>query len=84
LSETFNTALNWGQGITSFNVQYWNGSSWVDIPGGQVGFNNNVWRQFVFSPISTNMIRVMVRDAVVWTSFANNHSRIVEVEAWEP
>lgn len=84
LSETFNTALNFGQGITSFNVQYWNGSSWVDIPGGYVAFNNNVWRQFVFSPISTNAIRVMVRDAAVWTSIANNYSRIVEVEAWEP
>jgi hypothetical protein len=47
-------------------------------------FNNKVWRQFIFSPISTNMIRVMVRDAVVWTSIPNNYSRIVEVEAWEP
>jgi hypothetical protein len=84
LNETFNTALNTGAGITSFTVQYWNGSSWVDIPGGQVVFNNKVLRQFFFSPISTNMIRVMVRDAVGWTSIPNNYSRIVEVEAWEP
>jgi hypothetical protein len=83
LTETFNTALNTGSGITSFTVQYWNGSTWVDIPGGQVVFNNNVWRQFIFSPISTSAIRVMVRDAVVWTSIPNNYSRIVEVEAWE-
>ena len=84
LTETFSTALNSGSGITSFSVQYWTGSSWVDIPGGQVGFNNKVWRQFLFSPISTSAIRVMVRDAVVWTSIANNYSRIVEVEAWGP
>ncbi len=84
LSETFNTALNTGSGITSFNVQYWNGSSWIDVPGAQVGFNNKVWRQFLFSPISTSAIRVMVRDAAVWTSIPNNYSRIVEVEAWEP
>lgn len=84
LTETFNTALNTGQGITSFSVQYFNGTSWVDIPNGQVIFNNNVWRRFTFSPISTSAIRVLVRDAVVWTISANNYSRIVEVEAWEP
>jgi hypothetical protein len=84
LAETFNTALNSGSGITSFSVQYWTGSSWVEIPNGYVGFNNKVWRQFLFSPISTSAIRVMVRDAAVWTSIANNYSRIVEVEAWGP
>jgi hypothetical protein len=82
LTETFNTALNTGNGITSFNLQYLNGSSWVDVPGGQVTFNNNVWRRFTFSPISTSAIRVVVRDAVVFTSIANNYSRIVEVQAW--
>jgi Domain of unknown function (DUF1929)/F5/8 type C domain len=84
LSEVFNTAPNTGQGITSFNVQYLSGGTWVDVPGAQVQFNNNVRRRFNFSAISTNAIRVMVRDAVVWTTFPNNYSRIVEVEAWEP
>jgi allantoicase len=84
LTDTFNTAPNTGQGITSFSVQYFNGSTWVDIPNGVVVFNNNVWRRFTFSPISTSAIRVMVRDAVVWTNSPNNYSRIVEVEAWEP
>jgi hypothetical protein len=82
LSETFNTALNTGSGITSFNVQYLSGSSWVDVPGGQVIWTNNVWRRFTFSPISTSSIRVVVRDAAVWTAIANNYSRIVEVQAW--
>lgn len=82
LTETFSTAPNTGYGITSFNVQYWNGSTWVDVPGGQVIWNNNVWRQFTFSPISTSAIRVVVRDSVVWTSIPNNYSRIVEVQAW--
>lgn len=84
LTEIFNTALNTGSGITSFNVQYLSGGTWVDVPGAQVQFNNNVRRRFTFSAISTNAIRVMVRDAVVWTTFPNNYSRIVEVEAWEP
>jgi hypothetical protein len=84
LTEIFNTALNSGSGITSFTVQYLNGAAWVDVPGGQVVFNNNVLRRFTFSPIATSAIRVLVRDAVVWTSIPNNYSRIVEVEAWEP
>jgi Domain of unknown function (DUF1929)/F5/8 type C domain len=84
LTETFNTALNTGSGITSFNVQYLSGATWVDVPGAQVHFNNNVRRRFTFTPISTAAIRVVVRDAVVWTTILNNYSRIVEVEAWEP
>lgn len=84
LTEVFNTALNSGSGITSFNVQYLSGATWVDVPGAQVVFNNNVLRRFTFSPISTSAIRVLVRDAVVWTSIQNNYSRIVEVEAWTP
>jgi Domain of unknown function (DUF1929)/F5/8 type C domain/Glyoxal oxidase N-terminus len=84
LTEIFNTAINGGSGITSFNVQYLSGTTWVDVPGAQVQFNNNVRRRFTFSPISTNAIRVVVRDAVVWTSIANNYSRIVEVEAYQP
>jgi hypothetical protein len=82
LTETFSTAPNSGNGITSFNVQYLNGSSWVDVPSGQVTWNNNVWRRFTFAPISTSAIRVVVRDAAVWTSIPNNYSRIVEVQAW--
>jgi len=34
-------------------VQYWNGSVWVDVPGGNVTGNNLVWRRFIFDPIST-------------------------------
>ncbi|HET9867042.1 MAG TPA: discoidin domain-containing protein, partial [Nitrospira sp.] len=47
LTETFNTALNTGQGITNFDVQYLSGSGWVTVdcgnpanPCGRV-FNNN-------------------------------------------
>jgi hypothetical protein len=83
LTETFSTAPNTGNGITSFNVQYLSAGSWVDIPGGRVVTNNNVWRRFTFSPISTSAIRVVVRDAALWTSAPNNYSRIVEVEAWD-
>lgn len=63
-------------GLTAFDVQYWNGSTWVTVPGGSVTGNNKVWRQFTGLGIQTSNIRVLVNNAL------NAHSRIVEVEAW--
>ncbi len=39
LAETFTL-----YGITGFDVQYWDGSAFVKVPGGQVDGNNKVWR----------------------------------------
>jgi hypothetical protein len=65
-------------GITSFDVQYWNGSSWVTVPGGSVTGNNRVKRRFSFStPISTDKVRVVVND-----SADHLFSRVVEVEVF--
>ncbi len=63
-------------GITSFQVQYWNGLTWGIVPGGDIAGNNQVWRQFTFSPITTAKIRVLV------TGSLNAYSRITEVEAY--
>jgi hypothetical protein len=63
-------------GITAFDVQYWTGSAWATVPNGSVAGNSNVWRQFVFSPITTSKVRVLVNNAL------NARSRIVELEAW--
>ena len=63
-------------GITSFQVQYWDGTAWATVPGGNISGNNQVWRKFTFSPVTTPRIRVYVTGSVdVW-------SRIVEVEAY--
>jgi hypothetical protein len=64
-------------GIATFQVQFWNGSGWQDVPGGAVSGNNRVWRQFIFSPISTNRIRVLVNGTA-----QNDFSRITEIEAY--
>jgi YD repeat-containing protein len=64
-------------GITAFDVQYWNGSGWVTVPGGSITGNNKVWRQFTFSDITTSKIRVLVNSAL------SSHSRITEVEAYQ-
>lgn len=63
-------------GITDFEVQYWNGSSWTPVPGATVTGNNLVWRSFSFSPITTDRIRVVVIRAL------GSYSRVTEVEAW--
>src|SRR4026208_576375 len=63
-------------GLTAFQVQYWNGSAWIDVPGGNITGNNLVWRRIAFAPLTTHAIRVLV------TSALNSYSRIVELEAW--
>ncbi len=63
-------------GITNFDVQYWNGSAWVTVPGGNVTGNNKVLRRIVFSPITTDQIRVVVNN-----SADAAFSRIIEIEA---
>jgi hypothetical protein len=62
-------------GITAFEVQYLDGSTWVTVPGGSVTGNNNVWRSFSFSPVTTTGIRVLVNNAL------SSFSRITEIEA---
>jgi RHS repeat-associated protein len=63
-------------GLLSFNVQYWNGSSWITVPGGTVTGNNKVWRKFTFSPITTNKIRVWI------SAVPDSWSRVVEIQAF--
>jgi nitrous oxidase accessory protein NosD len=64
-------------GITNFNVQYWTGSVWTDVPGGAVTGNNLVKRKFIFPDITTDRIRVVVN-----ASADNLYSRVVEIEAF--
>jgi hypothetical protein len=63
-------------GNTAFEVQYWSGSAWVTVPGGNVTNNNLIWRRFLFSPITTTKIRVLVHHGL------NGYSRITELEAY--
>ena len=63
-------------GLTAFQVQYWTGSAWADVPGGNITGNNLVWRRLTFAPITTSRIRVLVHAGL------NGFSRIAELEAW--
>ena len=64
-------------GITDFELQYWNGSSWRFISGSTVSGNNLVWRKIQFNAVSASKIRIIVTNAL------DNFSRVVEMEAWE-
>jgi uncharacterized protein (TIGR03437 family) len=71
LSDTFTQ-----YGVTALDIQYWNGSGWVTVPGGSISANNKVWTQASFGAITTDRIRVRVDDSLA------GYSRIAEVEAW--
>ena len=63
-------------GITRFDVQFWNGSSFVTIPGLAITANNKVWRRFTFAPITTDKIRLVANAAVL------PFSTVIEFEAF--
>ncbi len=65
-------------GITTFEVQTWNGTAWSTVPGGSVSGNNKVWRKFSFPAITTSAVRVLVHAALA------GYSRITEIEAHGP
>jgi RHS repeat-associated protein len=64
-------------GQTAYDVQYWNGSSWVTVSGGSITNNNKIWRKLTFAAISTSKIRVLTN-----ASIDNGYSHLTEVEAW--
>ena len=68
------TFTEWG--IQDFAVEYWTGSGWQTVPNGTVTNNNLVWRQFIFTPLTTSRIRVSI------TKGKASYSRVVEVEAF--
>jgi hypothetical protein len=62
--------------MTAWTVDYWNGSTWVNIPSCTVSGNNKVWRQFTFSPVTGSKIRW------VPTAGQSADTYAVEIEAW--
>ena len=83
LADSFPTTPNMSTpadvyGIADFQVQYYNGSSWVTVPGGSVTNNALAWRQFTFAAIS-NVPKIRV---YITRDNDNCWSRIVELEAY--
>jgi hypothetical protein len=63
-------------GVVEFDVEYWNGSAWTTVTGGAVTGNNKVWRKVTFPSVTTDRIRILVKNA------QGGYSRITEVEAY--
>jgi hypothetical protein len=65
-------------GLLDFNVQYWDGTTWLTVPGGVVTGNDKAMRVFTFTGagITTTKIRVVVNNSRV------HFSRITELEAF--
>jgi len=61
-------------GVTAFDIQYWNGSTWITI--NSITGNNKVWVQAIFSPITTNKIRIYINATI------DGYARLVQVEAY--
>jgi N-acetylneuraminic acid mutarotase len=64
-------------GVTDFEVQYWDGTAWVAVPNATVAANNQVWRNFTFTAVTSDRIRVWVTGALA------GYSRLTEVEAYQ-
>ncbi len=66
-------------GILDFQVQTWNGSAWVTVPGGMITGNTKALRVITLgASITTTQVRVLVTNGRV------HYSRIVELEAYGP
>lgn len=64
-------------GIQDFEIQTWDGFSWVTVPGGTISGNNKAMRVITLgTPITTTGVRVLVQSGRV------HFSRIVELEAY--
>jgi hypothetical protein len=64
-------------GILDFQMQTWNGTAWVTVPGGTITGNTKALRVITLgTPITTTKVRVLVTNGRVY------YSRIVELEAY--
>jgi len=63
-------------GVTAFEVQYFDGASWLTVPNGAVTGNTKVLRNITFSPVKTDKIRVLIGAS------KSSNSLLIEVEAY--
>ncbi len=66
-------------GINAFDVQYWDGTTWLSATNSGITGNNLVWRKVSFSAVTTDRIRLVVTSSL---GAPLRYSRIVEIEAY--
>lgn len=74
--EPTESMLFFNNGVTAFEVQYFDGSNWWTIPNGIVTANQKVWRKFTFPAVKAQKIRVQINAA------KSSNSILIEVEAY--
>jgi F5/8 type C domain len=72
-TETLNFFNN---GITAFDLEYFDGRHWLPISGGSVTGNTKVWRKFTFSPVVAEKIRIKINAG------KSTYSMLIELEAY--
>lgn len=65
-------------GLSDFDIEYWNGSSWV-VADSPVGNNLTIYKYIFPTPVQTDKIRVTINNTQ-----DGQYSRMVELEAWTP
>ncbi len=63
-------------GLKDFDVQTWDGTKWVNVPGGSIRGNTKVWTKVSFPAITTSQLRIFV------LATADGATRIAEVEVF--
>lgn len=64
-------------GLSDFDLEYWDGASWVAAPGGQVRGNDKVYVRLRIPPVRTDRIRLVARKGL------EQYSRVIELEAFQ-
>lgn len=63
-------------GVTAFEVQYFDGSKWVAVPNGTISGNAKVWRKITFPAVDAEKIRVQINGSKAQNSI------LIEVEVY--
>jgi hypothetical protein len=63
-------------GVTAFEVQYFDGLNWLPLPNATISGNKKVWRKITFPAVVAEKIRVQINGAKAPNSI------LVEVEAY--
>lgn len=74
--EPTETMSFFNNGVTAFQIEYFDGVNWLPLPNGTVTGNSKVWRKITFPAVTAEKIRVQVNAAKAPNSI------LLEVEAF--
>ncbi|HSD45978.1 MAG TPA: discoidin domain-containing protein [Pyrinomonadaceae bacterium] len=75
-SEPTESMKFFNNGVTAFEVQYFDGSTWLPVPNGTISGNAQVWRKITFPAVIAEKIRVQINGSKAQNSI------LIEVEVY--